>query len=34
MRGEVAHAGERADPQIAVLKRLYPSHVGKMIDIQ
>lgn len=34
MRGEVAHAGERADPQIAVLKCLYPSHVGKMVDVQ
>src|ERR1700722_989739 len=34
MRGEVTHAGECADPQIAVLKRLYPSHVRKMVDVQ
>ena len=34
MRGHVAHAGERADPQIAVRKRLDPSHVGKMVDVQ
>jgi hypothetical protein len=34
MRGEIAHAGERADSQTAVLKRLYPSHVGKIVDVQ
>jgi hypothetical protein len=30
----VAHAGERADPEIPVRKRVDPSHLGKMIDVQ
>ena len=34
MHGEVAHADERANLQIAVLQHLNPSHVGKMVDVQ
>ena len=34
MRGHVAHAGERTDPQIPVRQRGDPGHVGNMVDVQ